>query len=172
MPELTSVLKEEEIQSKVSEIAQRISADYGDRELVLIGVLKGAFILLSDLIRKITIPVSVDFVGTSSYGSNSSSTGNICLTKEVSLDLENKDVLIVEDIVDTGLTLVYLTDYIKSLGPLSVKVCTLIDKPERREAQVSIDYPCFLVEQGFLVGYGLDYNEKYRGLRDIYHLKF
>jgi len=172
MPELTSVLNEEDIKLKVDEIAQRISADYENRDLVLVGVLNGAFIFLSDLIRKLTIPCSVDFVGTSSYGSGTSSSGDIRLTKEVSLDLKNKDVLIIEDIVDTGLTLAYVIDYIASFEPNSVKVCTLIDKPERRETEISIDYPCLMVEKGFLVGYGLDYNEKYRGLRGIYLLNF
>ena len=172
MPELTPVLKEEEIQSKVEEIAQRVSSEYENRELVLVGVLNGAFIFLSDLIRKLTIPCSVDFIGASSYGSGTRSSGNIRLTKEVSLDLKGKDVLIVEDIVDTGLTLAYLIDYIKSFDPDSVKVCAFIDKPERREVEVFIDFPCLMVEQGFLVGYGLDYNEKYRGLRGVYLLNF
>ena len=172
MPELTPVLKEQDIQLKVEEIAQRISSDYENRELVLVGVLNGAFIFLSDLIRNMTIPCSVDFIGASSYGESTTSSGKIVLTKEVTLDLKNKDVVIVEDIIDTGLTLAYLIDYIKSFDPESVKVCAFIDKPERRETDVFIDYPGLRVEEGFLVGYGLDYNEKYRGLRGVYHLKF
>ena len=172
MPELTPVLKEEDIQLKVDEIAQRISTDYEGRDLVLVGVLNGAFIFLSDLMRNLTIPCSVDFIGTSSYGAQTSSSGNIRLTKEVSLDLKHKDVLIVEDIVDTGLTLAYVIDYIASFEPDSIKICALVDKPERRETEIFIDYPCLLVEKGFLVGYGLDYNEKYRGLRGIYLLNF
>ena len=110
--------------------------------------------------------------GASSYGPGTISSGKIRLTKEVSLDLKDKDVLIVEDIVDTGLTMSYLIDYIKSFNPKSVKVSAFIDKPERREVEVFIDYPCLLVEKGFLVGYGLDYNEKYRGLRGLYLLNF
>jgi hypoxanthine phosphoribosyltransferase len=172
MTELISVLKENEIKASVAQIARRISTDYVNEELVLIGVLKGAFIFLADLIRELTIPVSIDFVGTSSYGANTCSSGKIFLTKEVSADLKNKHVLIVEDIVDTGLTMVFLMNYLKSLGPKTVKICTLIDKPERREANVDIDYACLAVPNGFLVGYGLDYNEGYRGLPGIYHLKF
>lgn len=172
MSELTPVLKEEEIQSKVEEIARRISSDYENRELVLVGVLNGAFIFLSDLIREITIPCSVDFIGASSYGAETSSSGTIRLTKEATVDLTGKDVLMVEDIVDTGLTLAYLIDYITSFGPESLKVCAFIDKQERREVEINIDYHCHLVEKGFLVGYGLDYNEKYRGLRGVYLLNF
>ena len=172
MPELTLVLNEEEIQSKVEEIASRISSDYENRELVLLGVLNGAFIFLSDLIRKITIPCVVDFIGASSYGAATISSGNIRLTKEASINLEGKNVLIVEDIVDTGLTMTFLIDYLKSFNPESVKICAFIDKPERREVDISIDYPCFTIEDGFLVGYGLDYNEEYRGLREVYLLNF
>jgi hypoxanthine phosphoribosyltransferase len=172
MTELIPVLKEDEIKSKVAAIARRISADYANEELVLIGVLKGAFIFLADLIRELTIPVSIDFVGTSSYGAENCSSGTITLTKAVSTDLKNKHVLIVEDIVDTGFTMAYLMTYLNSLGPKTVKICTLIDKPERRELEVDIAYACLAVSEGFLVGYGLDYNERYRGLPGIYHLKF
>jgi len=172
MPELIPVFKKDEIKSMVLSIAEKISSDYQRGELILIGVLKGAFIFLSDLVRHLTIPVAIDFVGTSSYESGTSSSGDIRLTKEVSVDLKNKNVIIVEDIVDTGLTLTYLIDYIKSFGPRSVKVCALIDKQERREADIRIDYPCYSINKGFLVGYGLDFNENYRGLSDIYQLKF
>ncbi len=172
MPELIPVFTKDEIKSMVLSIAEKISSDYQSGEIILIGVLKGAFIFLSDLIRHLTIPVAIDFVGTSSYESGTSSSGDIRLTKEVSVDLKHKDVIIVEDIVDTGLTLTYLIDYIKSFGPRSVKICALIDKQERREADIRIDYPCYSINKGFLVGYGLDFNENYRGLSGIYQLKF
>jgi hypoxanthine phosphoribosyltransferase len=171
MPTLTPVLTKEDIQKMVTEVAKRISEDYEGRELVLVGVLKGAFIFLSDLIRQLTIPVRVDFVRACSYGAETSSSGQIRLTKEIELDIENKDVLIVEDIADTGLTLSYLKDYFKSLGAGSVKICALIDKRERRDTSVTIEYACQVIEKGFLVGYGLDYAEDYRGLPGIYQLQ-
>ena len=171
MPELISVLKKNEIDNKVAQVARRISTDYQYRELVLIGVLKGAFIFLSDLMRHLSIPVKIDFVGVSSYGSGTSTTGTTTLTQKIDIDLINRDVLVVEDIVDTGLTLAYIVDYLKTLNPKTIKVCALLDKYERREAAIKIDYACHQVAEGFLVGYGLDYNESYRELPDIYHLK-
>lgn len=172
MPELISVLNKNEIDNKVAQVARRISADYQDRELVLIGVLKGAFIFLSDLMRHLSIPVKIDFVGVSSYGSGTSTTGTIKLTKKIDIDLTNRDVLVVEDIVDTGLTLAYIVDYLKTLNPKTIKVCALLDKHERREVAIKIHYACHQVAEGFLVGYGLDYNENYRELPEIYRLKF
>jgi len=171
MPDFIPVLERDDIEKLVVALASKISSDYEGRELVLIGVLKGAFIFLSDLVRHLTIPVKVDFVGASSYSSSTSSSGTIRLTKAIEIDLKDKDVLVVEDIVDTGLTLAYIVNYIKSFDPKTAKVCALIDKHERREAEVKIDYVCHEVEKGFLVGYGLDYAEEYRGLPGIYHLK-
>jgi len=155
MPELLSFLKKDDIDKMVAAVAHRISADYRDRELVLIGVLKGAFIFLSDLARHLTIPVTIDFIRFSSYGSATSSSGTIRLLKEIELDIKNKDVLVVEDIVDTGLTLEYIVTYLKSFGSASVRVCASLDKKERRRTDVPIDYACCTVKQGFLVGYGL-----------------
>jgi hypoxanthine phosphoribosyltransferase len=171
MPDLVPVLKKDEIAKVVTELAQRISSDYQGRELVLIAVLKGAFVFLSDLIRQIAIPVKVDFIRAASYGSNTSSSGQIQLTKEIEIDINNKDVLVVEDIVDTGLTLGYIVDYLKSFKPCSVKVCALLDKIERREIDLTVDYTGHVVAEGFLVGYGLDYAEDYRNLPGIYDLK-
>jgi hypoxanthine phosphoribosyltransferase len=171
MPELIPVLNKDDINKKVEAVAERISFDYQDRKLLLIGVLKGSFVFLADLIRFLTIPVEIDFIGTASYGTKSVSSGNIRLTKKITAPLSNKDVLIVEDIVDTGLTLAFLTDHINSFGPNSVKTCTFIDKPERRKIEINVDYCCHKVDEGFLVGYGLDYNEQYRELSDLYHLK-
>jgi hypoxanthine phosphoribosyltransferase len=171
MPELIPILSKTAIDARVKEIAHRISEDYKERDLILIGILKGAFIFLSDLIRQLTIPVKVDFMCVSSYGHDMSSSGQIRLQKDVELDLKNKDVLIVEDIVDTGVTLAYLVDYLNSSGAASVRICALIDKRERREAKVDVDYAGHVVDKGFLVGYGLDYAEFYRNLPEIYQLK-
>ena len=171
MPELIPVLSKEKINQMVSDVAKRISSNYKGRDLVLIGVLKGAFVFLSDLLRHITIPVKVDFIQISSYGAATNSSEKIRLTKGVEIDLKNMDVLIVEDIVDTGLSIKFIKDYLASLDPLSIKVCSLLDKMERRKEHCTIDYVCCSVEEGFLVGYGLDYAEKYRNLPEIYHLK-
>ena len=171
MPELIPVLKKNDINNMVAQVARRISSDYQDHELILIGVLKGAFVFLSDLMLNLSIPVQVDFIRVASYGSDTSSSGRINLTKAVEIDVKNKDVLVVEDIVDTGLTLSYIIDYLKSFEPKTVKVCTLLDKRQRRQANVKIDYACHIVNEGFLVGYGLDYNEDYRALPEIYHLQ-
>lgn len=171
MTELLPFMTKEDIDKKVSALARRISADYENRDLVIIGVLKGSFIFLSDLVRRLTIPVQIDFVGASSYGSGVSSSGSIRLTKEIGVDVKGKDVLLVDDIIDTGLTLAYLVDHIKSFGPKSVRVCIFLDKKERRKTALMIDYTCQVVESGFLVGYGLDYAENYRNLPEIYQLK-
>ncbi|MGD2030628.1 MAG: hypoxanthine phosphoribosyltransferase [Desulfobacterales bacterium] len=171
MPELIPVLNKNDIDNMVARVARRISTDYEDRELILIGILKGAFIFLSDLVRHLTIPVKLDFIRVCSYGADVSSSGNICLTKEIEIDVNHKDVLIVEDIVDTGLTLSFIIDYLKNFNPRTVKVCSLLDKRERRNENIKIDYTCHEVAEGFLVGYGLDYNENYRNLAEIYHLK-
>ncbi len=171
MTELIPVLNENEIKKLVADIAKNISDDYKDSEIVLIGVLKGAFVFMADLIRKITIPVKIDFVALSSYGSSTISSGKIKLTREIEIDLKNKNVLIVEDIVDTGLTLKYLINYLKSFEPKSVRICALLDKYERRETEINVDYACHRIKKGFVVGYGIDYAENYRELPAIYHLR-
>ncbi len=171
MLELIPVLTKNDIDNLVARIAHRISSDYQNRELILIGVLKGAFVFLSDLVRHLDIPVKIDFIRVFSYGSGASTSGDIHLTKDIEVNIKNKDVLIVEDIVDTGLTLKYLIDYLRSYHPKTIKVCAFIDKHERREADIKIDYSCHDVTKGFLVGYGLDYDEDYRYLSGIYHLK-
>ena len=171
MPELIPVLKKDDIEHMVVQVASRISSDYQERELVLIGVLKGAYVFLSDLARQMSIPAQVDFIGISSYGADTSSSGKIRLTKDIDINIKNKDVLIIEDIVDTGLTLSYIVEYLESFSPKTIKVCALIDKRERRKSKVKIDYACHLTDEGFFVGYGLDYSEDYRNLPDIYHLK-
>ena len=172
MPEFTPIINKDEIQRQISRIAESISRDYRGRELVLIGVLKGAFLFLADLARQLKLEkVKIDFVQASSYGADTVSSENIVLKKDIDVDIRGKDVLVVEDIVDTGMTLAYLISHLKGFGPNSIKVCTMIDKSERRKAAVNVDYACTAVEKGFLVGYGLDYAEDYRNLPEIYHMK-
>ena len=171
MSEFIPVLTKEAIAARVKDVAQAISTDYRDCDLILVGILKGAFVFLSDLIRHLSIPVKVDFIWASSYGDGTSSSGRVQLVKDVDLEIKNKDIVIVEDIVDTGITLSYLAAHLRSSGAASVRICTLIDKRERRKTDVHVDYVCHTVEKGFLVGYGLDYAEFYRNLPEIYHLK-
>ncbi len=171
MSEFIPVLTQKEIANRVAEVADAISTDYRDRDLILIGILKGAFVFLADLIRHISIPVKVDFMCASSYGRSTSSSGRVKIIKDVDLDLKNKDVVIVEDIVDTGITLTHLVAHLKSSGAASVRICALIDKQERRQTEIVADYACHSVEKGFLVGYGLDYAEFHRNLPEVYHLK-
>lgn len=170
MPEFIPMITEAQIQEKVREIGRQISIDYKDLDLVVVGVLKGAFVFLSDLVRQITIDHEIDLIGASSYEGTSSS-GQIVFTKQPDLELEGRDILLVEDIVDTGHTLTKIVEFIGLLNPRSVKICTLIDKQERRESLVDVAYSCFSLEKGFIVGYGLDYNEKYRNLPAIFDLK-
>jgi hypoxanthine phosphoribosyltransferase len=170
MRELIPVLTADEIHRLVTSMAQRISEDYEGRELVLIAVLKGAFIFLADLVRQLTIPVKVDFLQVSSYGADTRSSGTVRLVKDIAVDIRGKDVLLVEDIVDTGITINWLLDHLRSFQPRSLGVCALIDKRERRESQVPIAYAGYVAPKGFLVGYGLDYAEEYRHLPGIYHL--
>ena len=170
-PQMIPVLSRAEIAQKTRSIAHQISEDYAGKQVVLVGILTGSFIFLADLVREVTIPVEIDFVRLASYGSNTSSSGNIKITKEVELDLRGRHVLVVEDIVDSGMTIAYFLDYLKQFHPASVKVCALIDKTERRAVEVPIDYVGHVVDQGFLVGYGLDFDEGYRALPEIYHLK-
>jgi hypoxanthine phosphoribosyltransferase len=170
MPELIPVLTEKEIDRLISSMAQKISDEYKDKRLVIIGVLKGAFIFLGDLVRRLTIPVEIDFIQFSSYGNRDSSSGDVQLRSDISLELSGKDVLVVEDIIDTGLTMIKLFKHLESFNPESIRVCTFVDKHERREVDFKADYACHLIEGGFLVGYGLDYAEKYRNLPALYHL--
>jgi hypoxanthine phosphoribosyltransferase len=170
-PELVPILTKEEIQQKIIDLAGIISKDYTGKELLIIGILKGAFIFLSDLVRHLSIPVQIDFVRASSYGNTMSSSGNITLTHTVQIDVSNKHILLVEDIVDTGLTLSSIQKYFLTQEPASIKICSFIDKLERRETDIRVDYTCHSTREGFLVGYGLDYAENYRELPGIYHLK-
>ena len=170
MPELIPLISKEKIKEKVREIGQKITQEYKGFDLVVVGVLKGSFIFLADLVRQITIDHEIDLVGASSY-EGTSSTGQIVFTKQPDLELKGRDVLLVEDIVDTGRTLAKTIESIQLLNPRSIKICALIDKIERRETQINVDYSCFCLDEGFIVGYGLDYNEKYRNLPAIFDLK-
>ena len=164
-------IPEQEIRQQVKKIAQDITNEYKDREPVLIGVLNGVFIFFSDLVREISIPLKIDFVRLASYGSRDVSSGTITLTKDIELPVKGKPVIIVEDIIDTGLTLSFLVAHIKEREPESIKICTLINKLERREKKIGIDYWGFEIKEGFMVGYGLDYNEKFRYLPYILSLE-
>lgn len=170
MPEFIPLISEDEIKKQIKKIGQKISKDYKNKDLILLGVLKGSFIFLADLTRQISIDHEIDLIGASSY-EGTSSTGQIVFTKQPDLELEGRDILLVEDIVDTGNTLVKIVEFIKLLNPKSIKICTLIDKHERREVKIDVEYSCFSLNEGFIVGYGLDYNEKYRNLPAIYDLK-
>ena len=156
------------IQKRVQELAGQISGDYAGRELVVIGVLKGAFIFMADLIREIRIPCNIDFVRVASYDASSESSGKVVMTKDIETSIKGRDILIVEDIVDTGLTLQYLVDWLKERNPHSLKVCVFLDKRKRRKVSFEADYVGFTIDDGFVVGYGLDFNEQYRFFPDVY----
>ncbi len=166
------VISRQRIQERVRSLAAQISADYRGKKLVLAGVLNGAFIFLADLSRAIVVPHEIDFIRVASYGTGADSSGKIRLTKDVELDLADKHVLLVEDIVDTGATLAWLAEQFRGKHARSVRICALIDKKERRKTEVLVDYTGFVLESGFLVGYGLDYAEQHRHLAEIYSLNF
>jgi hypoxanthine phosphoribosyltransferase len=164
------LLSQEQIASIVQGLADQISKDYSGRELVLVCILKGAFMFLSDLIRYLKIPVKIDFVRLASYGSGMKSSGNIEITKDMELPIEGKDVLIIEDIIDSGRTLQFLKDRIILSNPRSVKICALLDKKARREVEMKADYLGIEVDDVFIVGYGIDFNENYRYLPEIHYV--
>lgn len=165
------LIPRENIQRRVKELARQISSDYEGKEPILIGILNGVVFFFADLMREISIPTKMDFIRAASYGSEMKSSGSIRLTKEVEMPVRGQPVILVEDIVDTGLTLTHIVKNLESKGPESLRICALIDKLERRDIDVSIDYCGFKINEGFLVGYGLDYDEKYRHLPDICILK-
>ena len=160
-----------QIARRVAELAARISADYAGCDLVLVGVLRGSFVFLADLVRQLSIPAAVDFIGAASYGSGTRSSGQVVITKELQIPVSGRDVLLIEDIEDSGITLDALRARLLALGCRSVKICALIDKRERRLVNVPVDYAGFEIEGGFIVGYGIDYAEKYRHLPEIYRIE-
>ncbi|NLO89835.1 MAG: hypoxanthine phosphoribosyltransferase [Clostridia bacterium] len=162
---------EEQIKNKIIELGMQITRDYKGENLTVIGILKGAFIFAADLIRQINIPVAVDFIAVSSYGSATKSSGEVKIIKDLDISVKGRHLLLVEDIVDTGLTLKYLLENLKSREPASIKTCVLLDKPQARKVEVPIDYRGFTVDNVFVVGYGLDYDQKYRNLPYIAYLE-
>lgn len=161
---------EEEIEAKVSELGEQISKDFEGKNPMFVGVLKGCFIFMSDLVRSVSIPCSLDFMAVSSY-KGTTSTGAVEIQKDLSQDIEGRHVIIVEDILDSGVTLNYLQNYLTNRHPASITIATLMDKPSRRKAPVYAKYSCFEIPDAFVVGYGLDYNEQYRNLPYIGVLK-
>ncbi len=173
MEKLKEILSLETIQTRVKELAQEISASYPPEEsLVFIGTLKGAFIFLADLVRFLPYRknLEIDFIRVISYGLSDTSSGKIIITKDIETPISGKSVLLIEDIIDTGLTLSFLIKHLRNKDPKSLKICALLDKKERRKEESPIDFVGFTVERGFLVGYGLDYAEKYRHLPGIYEV--
>lgn len=158
------IINEEEIANKVSELAVEIQRDYAGKKLLVIGVLKGASVFLADLIRKLDLDIRIDFISASSYGMSSISSGEVKIDKDLDYPINGENILIVEDIIDTGLTLKYLVDNLSSRAPADIKICTLLDKPSRREVNIAVDYIGFEIPDRFIVGYGIDYAEKYRNL--------
>ncbi len=158
------LIPEEKIREKVKELGKRISHDYVNKNLLLIGILKGSVIFLSDLAREITVPLQLDFMAVTSYGASTHSSGVVRILKDLESDINGRDVLVVEDIIDTGLTLSYLKEYLNSKNPASLKICAFLDKPSRRKINIVPDYNGYEIPDEFVVGYGLDYNEKFRNL--------
>lgn len=161
------LVSREKISEMVRELGQKISRDYEGQELILVGVLKGGFIFLADLMREIDIPVEMDLISVSSYGDDTKSSGVVRLIKDIDVSIENKHVLIVEDLVDTGLTLKHLKELFNTRGPKSLKICTAFDKPSRRKVDIDIEYKGIIIPDEFVIGYGLDYAGKYRNLPDL-----
>jgi hypoxanthine phosphoribosyltransferase len=161
------LITQEKICQAVAKLAAEIRRDYKDKHPLLIGILKGSFVFLADLVRELGLPVEVDFVKLSSYGAGTRTSGKIKVVHGLKSQIKGRDVIVVEDIVDTGLTVSFIMDYLKRKKPASLKLCALVDKPSRRKVPVNIDYLGFTVPDKFVVGYGIDWNEGYRHLRDI-----
>ncbi len=168
---LKILVTEEEIHAKVKELGARISRDYAGENVMFVGVLKGCFVFMADLLRNVDLYCNMDFMAVSSYGNGTTTTGAVKINKDLSQDIEGRHVIIVEDILDSGVTLSYLKGYLESRHPASIKIATLLDKPARRRADIKADYFCFNVPDEFVVGYGLDYAELYRNLPYIGVLK-
>ena len=165
--QLKVLYTKEEIAERVARLAQQISTDYQGKCPLLVGILKGSFVFMADLIRLLQIPVEIDFISLSSYGSAKVTSGKVKVVQGLRFPVKGRDVLVIEDIVDTGLTVGFFMDYLRKKKPSSLKLCALFDKPSRRQTPISIDYIGFTVPDKFLVGYGLDYNERFRNLPDL-----
>lgn len=166
------LLTEEEVNKRIQEIGDQISRDYAGKQVHLVCVLRGGAFFMCELAKRITVPVSLDFMSVSSYGGDTKSSGVVKIVKDLDDSLKDKDVLIVEDIVDSGRTLSYLMEMLRDRGPASMRLCTLLDKPERRVVDVKVDYTGFAIPDEFVVGYGLDYDQKYRNLPYIGIVEF
>lgn len=166
------LLTEEQVDKRIQEIGDQISKDYAGKTVHLVCVLKGGSFFMCELAKRITVPVSIDFMSVSSYGGDTKSSGVVRIVKDLDESLKDKHVIVIEDIVDSGRTLSYLLDMLRSRGPLDVKLCTLLDKPDRRVVDVNVDYTGFKIPDEFVVGYGLDYDQKYRNLPYIGVVKF
>lgn len=164
MEKIRVMISEEEIEKKVREVAEKISADYAGKEVHLICILKGSVFFTCELAKRLTVPVTLDFMSVSSYGAGTTSTGIVRIVKDLDESLEGKHVIIIEDIIDTGRTLAHLMEVLGTRKPASMRLCTLLDKPDRRVVPVQVDYTCFEIPDEFVVGYGLDYDQKYRNL--------
>ena len=164
---LDILIPEERLEARIEELGRRISDDYRGKTVHLVCVLKGAYTFLADLARAIEVPVTIDFLAVSSYGKGKSTSGEVQLTKDLDQSLEGKDVIVVEDIADTGLTLSYLLNLLRSRRPASLRVCALLSKPSRRQIDVAVDYIGFEIPDRFVVGYGLDHDQLYRNLRYV-----
>lgn len=165
------LFSEEQLEQRVCELAAQIDRDYAGKEPLLVSVLRGSFVFMADLVRHITLPCTVDFMAVSSYGSGTTSSGQVKIIKDLSEQIEGKDVIVVEDILDSGNTLSYLLKLLEARHPASIRLCTLLDKPERRKKPVQVHYSGFTIPDAFVVGYGLDYAEHYRNLPYIGVLK-
>ena len=165
-------LQEQEVNARIAEVAKKISDDYAGKEVHLICVLKGSVFFMCELAKRITVPVTMDFMSVTSYGNDTKSSGVVKIVKDLDEPLDGKDVLIVGDIIDSGRTLSYLIDILAKRNPKSLRLCTLLDKPERRVTEVEVDYTCFNIPDEFVVGYGLDYAQKYRNLPFIGIVEF
>lgn len=166
------LLTEEEVDRRIQEIGEQISKDYEGKQVHLVCVLKGGSFFMCELAKRITVPVSLDFMSVSSYGSDTKSSGVVKIVKDLDDSIKDKDVVVVEDIVDSGRTLSYLLEMLRDRGPRSLRLCTLLDKPERRVVDVNVDYTGFAIPDEFVVGYGLDYDQKYRNLPYIGIVEF
>lgn len=166
------LLSEEEVDARIQTIGEQISKDYAGKQVHLICVLKGGSFFMCELAKRINVPVSLDFMSVSSYGSDTKSSGIVKIVKDLDDSIKDKDVIVVEDIVDSGRTLSYLMEMLNSRGPKSLRLCTLLDKPDRRVVDVKVDYTGFSIPDEFVVGYGLDYDQKYRNLPYIGIVKF
>lgn len=168
---LQVLFTEEQLRQKCAELGARISRDYEGKNLLMVSVLKGSVVFMADLMRQITVPCGIDFMAVSSYGSGTKTSGVVRIIKDLDVDLAGRDILIVEDILDSGMTLSYLTELLRDRGPASIRIAALLDKPSRRKAEVQPDYVGYVVPDEFVVGYGLDYDEKYRNLPYVGILK-